>query len=904
MKRLVLVAALCGAAAAPLCAQHSYDAIAGGLVSGNVRLRILSPTLARCEYSPSGKFVDSATAVVVNRRWESPRVTVRPEGEWIALAADGITIRYRPGAGPLTNDNLSIAWSAGGMKGVWSPGDADRGNLGGISSSLDGARKGRLPKQLPGILSRSGYFLLDDSRTPVWDGKVRWIAARGDTGSQDLYFFAYGKDYRHVLAEYAGLCGSIPMIPEYAFGTWATDLNYEYLPGTNTVDKYTYTADSVRSIITRFRTFGIPLDIMVLDYAWHLRGWHGSYDWSPIFPRPGEFLKWAGEEGIKVTLNDHPGYGREMVLSDEDSRAAIVKKDLDIPPPPEPSITISLLQAWKFSPDPDTVGDRIGWAAPMYDDTRWNIIAADRPWEDRGYRDYDGIGWYRKWVEIPEEVTSDHLYAAFGSVDDEYDIFVNGVKAAHHSPSWNALTYTDILPYVNLGERNLIALRVNDWGGEGGLSGPTAMITDVVRQEGMRFNLAEKRQAEVYMNVLHKPLIDLGVSFWWVDGGSGSCEMDGLNSQMWTNRVFYESTEYTGRRPFIFSRYGGWGSHRYPSLFTGDTYAQWDVLAFEVPYTAQGGNILMPYITHDIGGFIGRNISLDLYTRWLQFGVFSPLLRLHSAHENPAEGNARMPWTYGADGVRLARDLFRLRYRLIPYIYTMSAETHEKAVPLVRPLYLMHPGDEQSYRHPDEYYFGDAMLVAPIVDSSGIRDVYLPPGEWVDYFSGVRHQGGTTIRDTCSLETMPAFVHAGSIIPMQPDEDYVGQKPADSLLVTVLAPGDASFSLYEDDGTSMGYEHGEKAQTPITFVQGKSGASLVTIGPTSGKYSGQPGSRSYRVSISGIKKPGSVMLDRKKLPEHEEGAGAWTWYDTQSVLVVRTGTLDIRKPVLIEISNK
>ncbi|HTR98661.1 MAG TPA: hypothetical protein VML00_02855, partial [Bacteroidota bacterium] len=182
MKQMILVGALLAVAAAHAPAQQSYDVIPGGFVSGDVRIRILSPTLARCEYSPAARFVDSLTAVVVNRRWTSPHVTLQTDGEWLALRADGITVRYRPGPGPLTHGNLRIDWTAGGMDGAWAPGDSDRANLGGISSSLDGARRGRLPKQLPGILSRAGYFLLDDSRTPVWDGKAQWIAVRGDSG--------------------------------------------------------------------------------------------------------------------------------------------------------------------------------------------------------------------------------------------------------------------------------------------------------------------------------------------------------------------------------------------------------------------------------------------------------------------------------------------------------------------------------------------------------------------------------------------------------------------------------------------------------------------------------------------------------------------------------------------------
>ncbi len=129
--------------------------------------------------------------------------------------------------------------------------------------------------------------------------------------------------------------------------------------------------------------------------------------------------------------------------------------------------------------------------------------------------------------------------------------------------------------------------------------------------------------------------------------------------QLWTNKVFYDATQrQTGKRGFILSRYGGWGSERYPGFFTGDAYSEWRVLAYEVAFTARGGNVLVPYISNDIGGFHGAKIPFDLYARWIEFGTFSPILRMHSAHENPLEGNSRMPWVYGPKGVALMRQIF------------------------------------------------------------------------------------------------------------------------------------------------------------------------------------------------------------------------------------------------------
>ena len=138
------------------------------------------------------------------------------------------------------------------------------------------------------------------------------------------------------------------------------------------------------------------------------------------------------------------------------------------------------------------------------------------------------------------------------------------------------------------------------------------------------------------MSDLHEPLIRQGMDFWWVDGGGGAAQMPGLDPQLWTNKVFYDATErQTGKRAFILSRYGGWGSERYPGFFTGDAYSEWRVLAYEVAYTARGGNVLVPYISNDIGGFHGAKIPFDLYARWIEFGTFSPILRMHAAHENP-----------------------------------------------------------------------------------------------------------------------------------------------------------------------------------------------------------------------------------------------------------------------------
>ena len=871
------------------------------VVCRDARFQFLSPTVIRMEFAPGSDFTDSPTIVIQKRENKKVAIEVWADKEYLVVKTARMFLRYKVNSGRFTKDNLSLTFK-GEKKPFWTPSETEPTNLGGITMSLDGLRKDKPAKLDNGLLNRVGYTVLDDSRSPIWDPETKWVTPRRQVGNQDWYFVYYGNDYEQMLKWYAEMSGPIPMIPRYTLGAWITDLNYEYLPGTRVVDNFKYTDKDVMKIVDRFRTEGIPLDVLVLDYGWHKFGWKGGYDWSPIFPQPKEFLNWAHKSGLKISLNDHPGYGKESVLSDEDSHATAVRTELRTPAPEKATYNLDLSPSWKFKTDPSDVGVKEKWFGFDKKVDDWATIQGGKPWEEQGFPGYDGLGWYRQIISPPVNMPFGNLYLIIGGVDDEYDLFINDSLITHFGSKGNSThntsTYTEVSGLIRRGENNVIALRVNDWKGNGGLVLPPWTIANKPPPKGIRFNLANKMQAQAFMDILHNPLVDQGVDFWWVDGGEGAVDMPGLNPQLWTNKIYYDFTQdHTKKRGFIFSRYGGLGSHRYPAFFTGDTYAQWDVLAEEVPFTAKGGNVLMPYITHDIGGFIGAKISFDLYSRWVQFGTFSPFLRLHSAHENPEEGNVRMPWTYGEKGTALAKKFFNLRYNLIPYIYTYCRIATDQALPIVRPLYLENPSNSKAYSYPGEYMFGEQFLVAPVTDSLGEKEIYLPSGEWVDYFTGQKYSGDKTIREKYPLDRMPVFVKAGSIIPMQSDMAYSDEKPLETLVVDVYAGDKGSFSLYEDDGNSLDYKSGKSAWTPMAFTK-LGGKTEISVGPTKGEYAGQPAARSFEVRIHGIAKPGSVTVNNKKV-EMGTGKEAWSWDKDKSILTVTVEAKKIRETMRV-----
>ena len=657
-----------------LFALNSYRDQNGSVTIGQARFQFISPTLVRLQFSAKLQFVEQPTVVVNYRQHDSIPIVITQEDQWVVLSSSSITIRYKRETGAFTKQNLSITWNFKGDSGSWSPGDIDSLNLGGITT-LDGVNGNRLPPAQKGILSRSGYFVLDDSRSPIIDPKTEWIGPRADDENQDLYVIVYGNDYRHALKEFSLLCGKIPMVPRYSLGIWMADLNYEYLPGFDMTTKFHFTSHDLKQEIDKFRAEGLPLDVLVLDFGWHKFGWQGGYDWSPIFDDAQSFLRWCHDSGIHITVNDHPKTQGETALSDQDSHAQEARRLLGGESGVKPTFTFAFPENWKFSTDPADTGMLASWYTANFNDSSWCTLDGGKPWQEQGYPNYVGLGWYRKWIELPVNAAQ-HLYLILGGAASQYVLFVNGNMVSDHisagNRTYNTMTYTDITNFFQKGKRNLFALRINAWSNYGGLTALPVEISDAIPAGMLEFTLTDKRQANAFMSALHAPPMKEGIDFWWIDG-TGPCPVKGLNGQLWTNKLYYDFTqEFTGKRSLILSRYAGWGSQRYPAFHTGDTYSEWPMLAFQVGFTGRAGNMLIPYASHDIGGFHGDTLSMGLYCRWLEFGAFAPILRLHGAYENPANGNLRMPWMYGQTGIDVARKYFNLREQLLPYVYTYS----------------------------------------------------------------------------------------------------------------------------------------------------------------------------------------------------------------------------------------
>jgi alpha-glucosidase (family GH31 glycosyl hydrolase) len=246
-----------------------------------------------------------------------------------------------------------------------------------------------------------------------------------------------------------------------------------------------------------------------------------------------------------------------------------------------------------------------------------------------------------------------------------------------------------------------------------------------------------------------------------------------------------------------------------------------------------------------------------MYVRWVQLGAFQPLDRLHSHH------GQRLPWEYPAPAASIAAEFLRLRGSLVPYLYTLAREAHDRGLPIARAMYLQWPRRSAAYRHPTQYTLGRDVLVAPVADPGDPAEttVWFPPGTWIDWFTGERHRGPGAVQLSVPLERMPVFVRAGGIVPTLPPLDTT---PAGTLkrLVLTAYRGSGRLRLYDDAGEGLAYERGAFSRTTISQRRTR-GRTVVTIGRARGELA--PTRRVYELRLVGVPRPGSVTVVTKRL---------------------------------------
>lgn len=343
---------------------------------------------------------------------------------------------------------------------------------------------------------------------------------------------------------------------------------------------------------------------------------------------------------------------------------------------------------------------------------------------------------------------------------------------------------------------------------------------DYEKEERISFDPSDPNFLESYFKYLHHPNEKMGVDFWWIDWQQGAhSRVEGLDPLWVLNHYHYLDNQRHGKRSMILSRYAGEGSHRYPLGFSGDTVISWDTLNFQPYFTVTASNIGYCWWSHDIGGHMLGVCNEELATRWIEFGVFSPILRLHSSS---SPFNSKEPWKYSIGTARTMKDYLRLRHKLIPYLYTMNYLCHQQGKPIIQPMYYNNPQEQEAYQVPNQYYFGSELIVHPITRPMnqeigvGYVSTWLPEGDYIDFFTGLIYRGNRRINMYRGIDQIPVLAKAGAILPMADiTEEWNNISNPTKMDIYIFAGDNGEFTLFEDDGTTMEYQTGKFVETVI-----------------------------------------------------------------------------------------
>jgi alpha-D-xyloside xylohydrolase len=373
-----------------------------------------------------------------------------------------------------------------------------------------------------------------------------------------------------------------------------------------------------------------------------------------------------------------------------------------------------------------------------------------------------------------------------------------------------------------------------------------------------------------YWNLMEKALFNIGVDAWWLDttepetegqeenillghkiaAGSGDRFVN-IYPLMTTGAVYDgQRSASDKKRVFILSRSAFAGDQRYAvTAWSGDINSDFFSFRRQIPAGLNFALSGIPYWTTDIGGFVSVKSDdpayRELFVRWFQYGAFCPIFRVHGTRST----DQNEIWTYGPEAQAILTKFDRLRYRLLPYIYSMAWMTTNQSYTPMRPLAMDFRDDVRALNIGDQYMYGPAFLVSPVTEPAATtRRLYLPHARWYDFWSGASVDGGNMIDAAAPLDRMPLYIRAGSILPMGPELEWSTQKPVDPMEIRVYRGADGDFTIYEDENDTYNYEKGAYATIPLHWDDAKLS---LTIGERHGQFPGMLLSRTFRVTFVG-----------------------------------------------------
>lgn len=489
-----------------------------------------------------------------------------------------------------------------------------------------------------------------------------------------------------------------------------------------------------------------------------------------------------------------------------------------------------------------------------------------------------GYWWSRYWLYSDREIRN--LIDNFHTYQIPLDVLVVDMdwhytekgKGGWTGWTWNRDLFPNPQGFLDYLNRNNVKVTLNLHPADGVAAYEEAypamaraMGLDPATKQTIPWVNSDKRfMTNIFRHVL-APMEEDGVSFWWLDWQQGMFDpkLTTLSNTWWINYAFFSDMERRRpTRPMLYHRWGGLGNHRYQVGFSGDAVISWKSLEFQPYFNSTASNVLYGYWSHDLGGHIGSRIDPEMYTRWLQFGALSPIMRTHS--QKGAELN-KEPWVFSKEYADVIRSTIRQRYVMSPYIYTMARKGYDEGLSLCRPLYYDYPESKEAYDFRSEYMFGDDMLVAPVTSPAQegyarVR-VWLPEGEWYEWHTGALLQGNRIVERPFAIDEYPLYVKAGAILPLC-QENIMNLSANDTELTVALFPGGegtSSSSLYEDNGDDKRYAS-EYTLTPLSATR-NGNEQTIRIGKREGSYQGMPLARAFKVKVLSSSVPQSVTVN-------------------------------------------